>query len=155
MLTGDREPVAKRVSSELGMDSYVSEMLPEDKLSALESLLYDAGGNTVFVGDGINDGPSLRRADIGISIGRSGSDTALDASDVIISGDGLKDIPLAMRISRRTMSILKQNVILSLGIKVAVLVLTVVGLSNMWGAVIADVGACILAVSNSLRALRI
>ncbi|MDD7423727.1 MAG: heavy metal translocating P-type ATPase [Candidatus Methanomethylophilaceae archaeon] len=155
MLTGDREPVAKRVSSELGMDSYVSEMLPEDKLSALESLLSDAGGNTVFVGDGINDGPSLRRADIGISIGRSGSDTALDASDVIISGDGLKDIPLAMRISRRTMSILKQNVILSLGIKVAVLVLTVVGLSNMWGAVIADVGACILAVSNSLRALRI
>ncbi|MGN1044679.1 MAG: heavy metal translocating P-type ATPase [Candidatus Methanomethylophilaceae archaeon] len=155
MLTGDREPVAKRVASELGMDSCVSEMLPEDKLSVLESLLSDADGNTVFVGDGINDGPSLRRADIGISMGRSGSDTALDASDVIVSGEGIGDIPLAMRISRRTMGIVKQNVVLSLGIKVAVLALTVVGLSNMWGAVIADVGACILAVSNSLRALRI
>jgi Cd2+/Zn2+-exporting ATPase len=130
-------------------------MLPQDKMASIEGLIEDSDGCTVFVGDGINDSPTLRRADIGISMGRIGSDTALEASDIIIAGDDLSKIPLAMRISRRTMSIVKQNIALSLGMKVADLALTLFGMSEMWYAVIADVGACILAIVNSLRALNL
>ena len=154
MLTGDKSSVAERISDELGIDHHIADMLPQDKLSAIEDIISGSQGTTVFVGDGINDGPSLRRADIGISMGQVGSDTAMEASDIIIAGGDLSKIPLAMRISRRTMRILKQNIVLSLGMKVTVLILTLVGLSEMWGAVIADVGACILAIMNSLRALR-
>ena len=155
MLTGDKDSIAKDVSSRLDMDEYRAGMLPQDKMSSIEGLIGDSDGYTVFVGDGINDSPTLRRADIGISMGQIGSDTALEASDVIITSDDLSKIPLAMRISRRTMSIVKQNIALSLGIKVAVLLLTLFGMSEMWYAVIADVGACILAIMNSLRALNL
>ena len=155
MLTGDKDSVARRISEDLSLDAYVADMLPQDKLTAIESLISDANGVTAFVGDGINDGPTLRRADLGISMGQMGSDTAMEASDIIIAGGDLSRIPLAMRISRRTMRILKQNIVLSLGIKVGILVLTLLGLSEMWGAVIGDVGACMLAILNSLRALRV
>lgn len=154
MLTGDKDSIAENISSRLGIDEYRSSMLPQDKMDFVEELMVGSNGHTVFVGDGINDGPTLRRADIGISMGRIGSDTALEASDIIIAGDDLSKIPLVMRISRRTMSIVRQNIVLSLGIKMAVLILTLLGMSEMWYAVIADVGACILAIMNSLRALR-
>ena len=155
MLTGDKDSIAKDVSSRLNMDEYRASMLPQDKMASVEELIDGSDGCTVFVGDGINDSPTLRRADIGISMGQIGSDTALEASDIIIAGDDLSKIPLAMRISRRTMSIVKQNIALSLGMKVAVLALTLFGMSEMWYAVIADVGACILAIVNSLRALNL
>lgn len=155
MLTGDKDSVARRISEDLSLDGYVADMLPQDKLTAIEGLISEAKGITAFVGDGINDGPTLRRADLGISMGQMGSDTAMEASDVIIAGGDLSKIPLAMRISRRTMRILKQNIVLSLGIKVGILVLTLLGLSEMWGAVIGDVGACLLAILNSLRALKV
>lgn len=155
MLTGDKESVATHISSVLALDHHISEMLPQDKMGAIEDIMNGSKGHVVFVGDGINDSPSLRRADIGISMGTVGSDTALEASDIIIAGDDLSKIPLAMRISRRTMSIVRQNIVLSLGIKVTVLLLTLFGISEMWYAVIADVGACILAILNSLRALKV
>lgn len=155
MLTGDKEGVAKKVATHLDMDGFVAEMLPEDKIMALEDIISESKGAVAFVGDGINDGPSLKRADIGISMGQVGSDSALEASDVIIVGDDLSKIPLSMRISRRTISIVKQNIALSLGLKSAILLLTVLGLSEMWGAVVADMGACVLSILNSLRALRV
>lgn len=155
MLTGDAWGVASGIAEELGMDSCNAEMLPDDKLKYIETRLETVDGTLAYVGDGINDGPSLKRADIGISMGQIGSDIAMEASDVIIAGDDLSRIPQAMKISRKTMSIVKQNIALSLGIKAVVLILTTLGLTDMWGAVVADVGACILAILNSLRALRI
>ena len=155
MLTGDKGSVAERISEELSLDGYMADMLPQDKLTSMEGLISESKGVTAFVGDGINDGPTLRRADLGISMGQMGSDTAMEASDIIIAGGDLSRIPLAIRISRRTMRIVKQNIVMSLGIKAGILALTLLGLSGMWGAVIGDVGACILAILNSLRALRI
>ena len=154
MLTGDRNDVAKEVASSLPIDAYFAELLPGDKVDRLESIMERGEGLVAFVGDGINDAPVLRRSDIGISMGSMGSDAAIESSDVIIVSDDISKIAESIRISKRTMSIVKQNIVFSLGMKVLMLVVTFLGFGGMFGAVFADVGVCLIAVLNSLRALK-
>ena len=155
MLTGDAEPVAKAVSAELGLDEYHAGLLPGDKVDQIETLLAakQPKENLAFVGDGINDAPVLSRAVVGIAMGALGSDAAIEAADVVLMDDDPAKIALAMRIARRTLRIVYQNIVFALAIKFACLVLGALGLASMWTAIFADVGVMVLAVLNATRAL--
>ena len=157
MLTGDREEVARDVAGRLGLDAYHAALLPADKVSYLEQLLASkpAGRSLAFVGDGINDAPVLKRADVGIAMGGLGSDAAIEAADVVLMDDKPTKIATAIAIARRTLRIARQNIWFAVGVKVAILALATVGLGTMWMAVFADVGVTVLAVLNAMRALRI
>ena len=154
MLTGDQKKVALAVAAELGVDEVRSELLPGDKVGAVEELL--AGpGPLAFVGDGINDAPVLTRADVGIAMGAMGSDAAIEAADVVLMDDQLEKLPKAIKIARKTMGIVRQNIVFALAVKGLVLILGAMGMANMWIAVFADVGVMVLAILNAMRALRI
>ncbi len=156
MLTGDSKAVAAGVAGQLGMDDFHAELLPDDKVRRVEELLADKSrGNLAFVGDGINDAPVLMRADIGIAMGALGSDAAIEAADVVLMDDDPAKIGLAMRMARRCMSIVYQNIVFALGVKLLFLLLGAVGIANMWWAVFADVGVMVLAVLNATRMLSI
>ncbi|MBR4267986.1 MAG: cadmium-translocating P-type ATPase [Bacteroidales bacterium] len=156
MLTGDREEVAKEVAAKLNLDEYHAGLLPDAKVSQVERLLSEVsdGKKLAFVGDGINDAPVLKRADIGIAMGGLGSDAAIEAADIVIMDDKPSKIADAVLISRRTISIARQNVIFAIGVKILVLLLAALGVANMWMAVFADVGVTVVAVINAMRALR-
>lgn len=157
MLTGDNERAAKRVATELGIDEYYAKLLPQDKLKIVDEKIANKKPNDVyaFVGDGINDAPVLMRADVGVSMGGVGSDSAIEASDVVLMHDNISDIVKAKKIARKTMSIVIENIVFALGVKAAVLILSAVGIANMWLAVFADVGVAVLAILNSMRALAV
>ena len=156
MLTGDNERAAKKVATELGIDEYYAKLLPQDKLKIVDEKIANKKPNDVyaFVGDGINDAPVLMRADVGVSMGGVGSDSAIEASDVVLMHDNISDIVKAKKIARKTMSIVIENIVFALGVKAAVLILSAVGIANMWLAVFADVGVAVLAILNSMRALK-
>lgn len=156
MLTGDREAVGKDVAERLGLDEYHAELLPADKVAHVERLIREKteGKSLAFVGDGINDAPVLKRADVGIAMGALGSDAAIEAADVVLMDDKPSKISTAIGIARRTIHIARENVMFAIGVKVAVLLLATVGLGNMWMAVFADVGVTVLAVLNAMRTLR-
>ena len=155
MLTGDSRKVAEDVAGQLGLDACYSELLPADKVAQVEQLLKKQTGESrlAFVGDGINDAPVLARADVGIAMGALGSDAAIEAADVVLMDDDPAKIAVAQRIARRTMRIVHQNIVGSIGVKVLVLALSAVGLANMWAAIFADVGVMVIAVLNAMRAL--
>lgn len=157
MLTGDRAEVAKAVAEKLGLNEYHGKLLPEDKVNQVERLLGETSekGKLAFVGDGINDAPVLTRADIGIAMGAMGSDAAIEAADIVLMDDKPSKIASAIRIARKTMRIVWQNIVFALGVKFAVLVLAAVGLATMWLAVFADVGVAILAILNAMRCMRV
>ena len=157
MLTGDRAEVAKAVAEKLGLDEYHGKLLPEDKVNQVKRLLGETSekGKLAFVGDGINDAPVLTRADIGIAMGAMGSDAAIEAADIVLMDDKPSKIASAIRIARKTMRIVWQNIVFALGVKFAVLVLAAVGLATMWLAVFADVGVAILAILNAMRCMRV
>jgi len=153
MLTGDNQKVANQVAKELEIDRIFAELLPADKVEKIEELLKDKSGNIAFVGDGINDAPVLTRADIGIAMGGLGSDAAIEAADVVIMDDNLSKIGTAISLSKRTIRIVKQNIVFALAIKGIVLLLGALGITNMWEAVFADVGVSFIAIMNSMRAM--
>ena len=155
MLTGDREKVAARTAADLGLDEYHAELLPADKVSRVEQLLEEKPENSslVFVGDGINDAPVLARADVGIAMGALGSDAAIEAADVVLMDDKPSKIAKAIRISRRTMKIAKENIVIAIAIKILILILAVLGYAPMWLAVFGDTGVLIICILNSARAL--
>ena len=157
MLTGDLEKVSKKVGEDLGLDEVYTNLLPQDKVSKFEEIIENkkSKGNVVFVGDGINDAPVLARADVGIAMGAMGSDAAIEAADVVIMTDEPSKIVTAIKSSKRTMKIAMQNITLAFGIKAIVLILSALGIADMWMAVFADTGVTILAVLNSFRALKI
>ena len=156
MLTGDHEEIGKKVAGLVGVDEYHAELLPADKVTHLEELLKTkpAGKTLAYVGDGINDAPVLKRADVGIAMGGLGSDAAIDAADVVLMDDDPRKIALAMKIARHTIHVAHENVVFAIGVKVAVLILATVGLGTMWMAVFADVGVTVLAVLNAMRTLK-
>ena len=156
MLTGDHEEIGKKVAGLVGVDEYHAELLPADKVTHLEELLKTkpAGKTLAYVGDGINDAPVLKRADVGIAMGALGSDAAIDAADVVLMDDDPRKIALAMKIARHTIHVAHENVVFAIGVKVAVLILATVGLGTMWMAVFADVGVTVLAVLNAMRTLK-
>ena len=155
MLTGDAEPVAKAVSAQLGLDEYHAGLLPGDKVDQIETLIAakKSKENLAFVGDGINDAPVLSRADVGIAMGALGSDAAIEAADVVLMDDDPAKIALAMRIARRTLRIVYQNIVFALAVKFACLLLGAIGMASMWTAIFADVGVMVIAVLNATRAL--
>lgn len=157
MLTGDTARTAQRVGTELGLDEIHSELLPADKVAQVERLLGEKGAkeNLAFVGDGINDAPVLSRADIGVAMGALGSDAAIEAADVVLMDDDPAKLALAMRISTRTLTIVRQNIVFALAVKLVCLLLGAIGIANMWVAIFADVGVMVLAVLNATRALKI
>ena len=157
MLTGDAESVAKSVAEQVGLTDYRAQLLPADKVACVEELLAQCGGRRklAFVGDGINDAPVLSRADIGIAMGALGSDAAIEAADVVLMDDDPVKIAKAVRISRKCLRIVKENIVFALGVKLVCLVLAALGLAGMWLAVIADVGVMILAVCNAIRCLAV
>lgn len=156
MLTGDHEEIGKKVAGLVGVDEYHAELLPADKVTHLEKLLKTkpAGKTLAYVGDGINDAPVLKRADVGIAMGALGSDAAIDAADVVLMDDDPRKIALAMKIARHTIHVAHENVIFAIAVKMAVLVLATIGLGTMWMAVFADVGVTVLAVLNAMRTLK-
>ena len=156
MLTGDSENTARHIAAKLGIEKYYSELLPADKVAKIEEIIQAKAKNksVIFTGDGINDAPVLARADIGIAMGGLGSDAAIEASDVVIMDDKPSKIPAAVKIAQKTMLIVRQNIIFAIGVKVLFLMLGAFGYMTMWGAVFADVGVTLLAVLNSLRALK-
>lgn len=157
MLTGDCHEVAAAVAEKLGIDEYRAQLLPQDKVDEVERLLTATGekGRLVFVGDGINDAPVLTRADIGIAMGAMGSDAAIEASDVVLMDDKPSNIAKAMRVARKTMGIVWQNIVFALGVKFVVLILATFGVANMWLAIFADVGVSVIAILNAMRAMSI
>ena len=161
MLTGDRKQVGEAVAKELGIDTVYSELLPQDKVSKVDGLIkqLETGGNRkkflAFVGDGINDAPVLRRADVGIAMGSMGSDAAIEAADIVIMDDDLLRIPMVIRIARKTVGISTQNIVFALFVKALILILGAIGLANMWAAVFADVGVAVLCILNSMRLIAI
>ena len=157
MLTGDRDGIAKHVADAIGITDVYSELLPGDKVDRLEEILVSAKEDTkvAFAGDGINDAPVLARADIGIAMGGLGQDAAIEAADVVIMDDKPSSIVKAIKIAKKTMSIVKQNIIFAIGVKLSVLALAAVGIASMWYAVFADVGVCVIAILNALRAMKI
>lgn len=157
MLTGDRKEVGEKVAQQLHIDEYHTELLPTDKVSHMERLINEkpTGSTLAFVGDGINDAPVLKRADVGIAMGAFGSDAAIEAADVVLMDDKPSKVATAISIARRTISIAHQNVWFAIGVKVAILLLATVGLGTMWMAVFADVGVTVLAVLNAMRALKV
>ena len=156
MLTGDTDAAAGQIASALDIDEVRAQLLPGDKVSCVESLMATGRrGSVVFVGDGINDAPVLMRSDVGIAMGAMGSDAAIEAADVVLMDDNPAKIPLAIRIARRTMAIVHQNIVFALGVKGAILLLGALGYAGMWAAVFADVGVSVIAILNASRALRI
>ena len=157
MLTGDKKQVGESVTNELGLDKVYTELLPDGKVEKVEELMKDKSekGKLVFVGDGINDAPVLALSDIGVAMGGLGADSAIEAADVVIMTDEPSKISTAIKISKKTMSIVKQNIVFAIAVKVLVLILTAFGIGTMWEAVFADVGVSVLAIINSLRALRV
>ena len=155
MLTGDAKEVAEDIASRVGVDEVCSELMPNDKVTQVERLLNETEGKLLFVGDGINDAPVLSRADIGIAMGGIGSDAAIEASDIVIMDDKPSKIATAIKISRKTIGIVNQNIIFALAVKVIVLILTTFGITNMWWAVFADVGVSVIAILNAMRALKV
>ncbi len=157
MLTGDRKEAAQAVADELGLDEVHAELLPGDKVGRVEELLakQPAKSRLAFAGDGINDAPVLTRADIGIAMGSMGSDAAIEAADVVLMDDDVRKIAAVVKISRKTLRIVKQNIAFALGVKALVLVLGAFGAANMWEAVFADVGVSVIAILNSMRALKV
>lgn len=156
MLTGDRQEAAMRIAKSLGIDEVQAELLPEDKVTALESMMAEEHkGSLVYVGDGINDAPVLMRSDVGIAMGAMGSDAAIEAADVVLMDDNPAKIPQAVGIARRTIRIVYQNIVFALGVKGIVLLLGALGYAGMWAAVFADVGVSVIAILNASRALRI
>lgn len=152
MLSGDAKRIADKIGNELGIEDIRSELLPGDKTAALDEYLMDrTGGTVVYVGDGINDAPSLARSDIGIAMGALGSDAAIEAADIVIMDDSPSHIPVAVELAKRTNRIVKQNIIFALAVKFAIMALSLVGLANMWMAVFGDVGVTIIAVLNAMR----
>jgi Cd2+/Zn2+-exporting ATPase len=154
MLTGDVRSTAESIASRLGIDSTRSELLPGDKVNELEKMMAGSKGKTVYVGDGINDAPVLARADVGIAMGALGSDAAIEASDIVIMTDEVSKIETALRISKKTMNIARQNIVFSIAIKVGILILCSFDVLGMGVAVFGDVGVMVLAVLNSFRALK-
>jgi len=154
MLTGDQEAVAATVAAKVGVTRYQAGMLPGDKVETVETLLANKKKYSVlaFVGDGINDAPVLMRADIGIAMGGVGSDAAIEAADVVLMHDRLSAIPVAKQIAKKTMTIVRQNIVFALGIKLLVLAMTPFGLVSIWLAIFADVGVAVLAILNAMRA---
>ena len=157
MLTGDRKNIGEAVAKEVGIDKVYTELLPEGKVEKVEELLKTCSekGKLAFVGDGINDAPVLAMADIGIAMGGLGADSAIEAADIVIMTDQPSKIISAMKLSKKTMRIVRENIVFAIGVKVLVLVLTALGLSSMWQAVFADVGVSVIAILNALRALRV
>ena len=157
MLTGDRADVAKAVGGRLGLDEVRAQLLPQDKVAEVERLLAAEkdGGRLAFVGDGINDAPVLTRADVGIAMGAMGSDAAIEAADVVLMDDRPSKIAQAMRVARKTMRIVWQNIVFALGVKVLILLLAAVGIANMWLAVFGDVGVAMIAILNAMRCMRV
>ena len=157
MLTGDKKQVGESVTNELGLDKVYTELLPDGKVEKVEELMKDKSekGKLVFVGDGINDAPVLALSDIGVAMGGLGADSAIEAADVVIMTDEPSKISTAIKISKKTMSIVKQNIVFAIAVKVLVLILTAFGIGTMWEAVFADVGVSVLAIINSLRVLRV
>ena len=157
MLTGDRDNISESVANELNLDEYHAELLPQDKVSWVEKLMTQksSGGKLIFVGDGINDAPVLALSDIGIAMGGLGSDAAIEAADVVIMTDEPSKIANSVQISKKTMRIVKQNIVFAIAVKIGVLILSAFGVSTMWEAVFADVGVSVLAIVNALRVLRI
>lgn len=152
MLTGDMQKVAEHVGEKLGVDQVFAGLMPADKVEKVEELLA-SGARLAFVGDGINDAPVLRRADVGIAMGAMGSDAAIEFADIVLMDDKPSKLPLAVKISRRTMRIVTQNIAFALGVKAVILILGAMGLTNMWAAIFGDVGVMIIAVINSMRAM--
>ena len=157
MLTGDREDLATDIAADLGIDRVCAELLPEDKVNWLETLLKREGkrGKVAFVGDGINDAPALMRADVGVAMGSLGSDAAIEAADIVLMDDDVRKLVSVVRIGRRTMRIVRENVLFALAVKFGVLTLGALGMATMWFAVFGDVGVTVLAVLNSMRCLRL
>lgn len=157
MLTGDKKAAGEAIAKTLGLSGVHTELLPADKVTRLEELLtaQPANRTLAYVGDGINDAPVLARADVGIAMGGLGSDAAIEAADIVIMTDEPSKLPAAIRIARRTMTIVRQNIVFALGIKALVLLLSAIGYSNMWMAIFADVGVCVIAILNSMRALKL
>ena len=153
MLTGDSKEVTKKVSEVLGITEFYSELLPADKVEKLEEILNESDGKVAFVGDGINDAPVLSRADLGIAMGALGSDAAVEAADVVLMDDDPLKISKAVRLAKKCMRIVKQNIYFAIGVKFACLILGAIGVANMWLAIFADVGVMVLAILNSLRNL--
>lgn len=155
MLTGDREEVARSVASDLGLDEYHAQLLPGDKVEQVERILDSARGNLAFVGDGINDAPVLTRADVGIAMGAMGSDAAIEAADIVLMDDKPSNIARAIRVARKTMCIVHQNIVFAIGVKLLILALAAVGIANMWLAVFGDVGVAVIAILNAMRAMNV
>ncbi|HIS91334.1 MAG TPA: cadmium-translocating P-type ATPase [Candidatus Faecisoma merdavium] len=157
MLTGDRDNISESVANELNLDEYHAELLPQDKVSWVEKLMTQksSGGKLIFVGDGINDAPVLALSDIGVAMGGLGSDAAIEVADVVIMTDEPSKIASSVQISKKTMRIVKQNIVFAIAVKIGVLILSAFGVSTMWEAVFADVGVSVLAIVNALRVLRI
>ncbi len=157
MLTGDSQEAARKVADELPLDEIHAGLLPQDKLTYVEKLLArrEGKGKLLYVGDGVNDAPVLKRADAGVAMGALGADAAIEAADIVLMDDDPQKLPLAIRIARRTLKIARENIIFSLGVKLLVLALGALGIATMWAAVFADVGVCLLAVLNATRAMRI
>ena len=152
MLTGDRKITAASVAQKLGIKEYHAGLLPENKVEKIEELIRTHGGAPVaFAGDGINDAPVIARADIGIAMGGLGSDIAIEAADLVLMNDDVLSIPKAISISRKTMRIVKENIVFALGVKFAVMLLGALGIAGMWMAVFADVGVALIAILNSMR----
>jgi len=157
MLTGDREEISKKVSKELKLDKYYAELLPQDKVKKVESLMQEKSdyGKLVFIGDGINDAPVLALSDIGVAMGGLGSDAAIEVADIVIMTDEPSKLASAIKISKKTMQIVKENIIFAITVKILVLLLSAIGTASMWAAVFADVGVSVIAIINALRILRV
>lgn len=151
MISGDKRENAESVANTLAIDEVFYELLPEEKYQKLEELISDTEGSVMYVGDGINDAPCLARADVGVAMGNIGADSAISAADLVLISDNLENLPRAVKIARKTVSIAKQNIAFALGVKLAVMALGAFGITNMWFAVFADVGVAILAILNSMR----
>lgn len=157
MLSGDRKAIAERIASQLKLDGVYAELLPEDKVNALEGIIASSekGRTVAYVGDGINDAPVIARADVGFAMGALGSDAAIEAADIVLADDDIARVPLAVRIAKRTVKIAWQNIVLALAVKLIVMLLGALGYAEMWMAIVADVGVCIAAVLNAMRAMRV
>ena len=155
ILSGDKKAVAKKIGEELGIDTVYSELLPSDKVEKLSEIIDKSLGSVIFVGDGINDAPALSRADVGIAMGALGSDAAIEAADIVLMDDKPSKIPLTLKIAEKTKNIVRQNIIFAIAVKILVLILSALGMSNMWQAVFADVGVSVIAIINAMRAQKI
>lgn len=155
ILSGDKKAVAEKIGKELGIDTVYSELLPSDKVEKLSEIIDKSSGSVIFVGDGINDAPSLSRADVGIAMGALGSDAAIEAADIVLMDDKPSKIPLTLKIAEKTKNIVRQNIIFAIAVKILVLILSALGMSNMWQAVFADVGVSVIAIINAMRAQKI